>query len=273
MNQEKATAVNAAIKAGLFVKERLGQIRTIDFKGAFNLVTDVDKGSEKIVVDLIAAEFPQDSIISEEDGGARQNSERKWIIDPLDGTTNFAHGFPLFCVSIGLQIGGKSKVGVVYNPISQEMFTAEEGNGAFLNDKPIMVSANKTLEESLLITGFPYGNTTAAKANLKVFTELQVKTYGVRHNGSAAMGLCYLAAGRADGYWELQVAPWDLAAGTLIIEEAGGKVTNLVKGQSNSLDVFAGNVLATNAAIHDELENRLKTILSNTDYSPSAYCK
>lgn len=251
MKNAKKIATRAALEAGAILKERLGDVRVIDYKAAYNIVTDVDKASEAKIFSIIKDEFPEDDVLAEESGFTKgQTSKRRWLIDPLDGTTNYAHTYPFFSVSIGLEENGKLVLGVVYNPITDELFSAEPGQGAYLNDERMFVSDAKDLQTSLLATGFPPDTTKAARTNILQFKTLTDQTHGVRRDGSAALDLCYVACGRLDGFWEMKLAPWDIGAGSLIVEEAGGKVTNLAGGP---LDISTGHILATNGKIHDEL--------------------
>lgn len=254
--KDKEVAFAAALEAGKFIKERLGHISRIDYKSAFNIVTDVDKASETMILKQIKSAFPTDSVVAEEGGGGMDNVDRCWFIDPLDGTTNFTHTYPYFAVSIGLEVKGKMSLGVVYNPISQEMFWAQAGKGAWLNDEKIAVSKIDELANSLMATGFPADTSTAVYNNLEIFQELTNTSHGVRRDGSAALDLCYVASGRLDAFWEMKLSPWDVAAGSLIVEEAGGKVSNLVNGEfiKNS-----GHILASNGLIHDQVVKVLKT--------------
>ncbi|HEY9680895.1 MAG TPA: inositol monophosphatase family protein [Oculatellaceae cyanobacterium] len=255
--KEKEVALQAALEAGRYIKQRLGRIDRIDYKSAFNIVTDVDKSSEALIVEHIKRAFPTDSIVAEEGSGAGEKpSNRCWFIDPLDGTTNFTHSYPFFAVSIGFASDNAMVVGVVYNPVSDEKFIAVKGQGAYLNDERIAVSTVSEIETSLLATGFPADTSTATFNNLEIFQELTNKTHGVRRDGSAALDLCFVAAGRLDAFWELKLSPWDVAAGSLIVEEAGGKVTNLVSGE---FDIYSGHILASNGLIHQDIVQILKT--------------
>jgi myo-inositol-1(or 4)-monophosphatase len=254
--RDRDLAINAARAAGKYIKERLGNISRIDYKSAYNIVTDVDKATEKLILDMIKSENPDDSVVAEEGGGGIKAGDRCWFIDPLDGTTNFTHTYPFFCVSIGLEVAGKMAVGVVYNPISDELFSAEGGKGAFLNDAAISVSKIDKLETSLLATGFPADTATSVYNNLEIFKELTNNSHGVRRDGSAALDLCFVACGRLDAFWEMKLAPWDVAAGSLIVAEAGGRVTNLISGP---FDKSNGHIIASNGLIHDEVVATLKT--------------
>jgi len=250
LKNEKHVAFRAALEAGGLIKERMGQIASIDYKSAFNLVTDVDKASEKLILEIIKTEYPGDAILAEESGASKTGQKRRWLIDPLDGTTNYAHSYPFFCVSIGLEEDGELVLGVVYDPVKDEMFYATKGGGAFLNDERIKVSTVNKLANSLLVTGFPPDTRGTELNNMVEFTTLTNMSHGVRRDGSAALDLSYVAAGRVDGFWEKKLAAWDVGAGSLIVEEAGGKVTDL---DGNKLDVDKGWILATNGLIHDEV--------------------
>jgi myo-inositol-1(or 4)-monophosphatase len=254
LDQIKEIAFKAAREAGALLRERVGKIRNIDYKSAFNIVTDVDRESERLVIDIINKAFPDDQILGEESGAHDAPSNRRWIIDPLDGTANYAHGYPFFSVSIGFEDQGEMRFGVVYNPIADELFWAERGKGAYLNDKQIKVSTHTKLGTCLLATGFPADSATAQLSNITQFSKVTDLSMGVRRDGSAALDLSYVACGRLDGFWELKLAQWDLAAGTLIVREAGGSVTNLSGGP---FDIRIGHVLATNKLIHDELTEAL----------------
>lgn len=257
--RSKEIAVRAAREAGQFIRERVAQRKQIDYKSAFNIVTDVDKGSEAMIIKIIRDAFPDDSILAEESGSLPKQGERRWLIDPLDGTTNFAHSYPFFCVSIALEFDGELMVGAVFNPMTQELFCAEKGNGAYLNDERIHVSAIDKLSASLLATGFPPDSANAAFNNMEAFANITAQCHGVRRDGSAALDLCFVACGRSEGFWEWKLAPWDMGAGALIVREAGGKVTNLVDGP---LDLNIGHILATNGVIHSEVVQELGKYLT-----------
>jgi myo-inositol-1(or 4)-monophosphatase len=260
VSKAKSAAFNAALEAGRYIKERRGNIKHIDYKGAFNIVTDVDKASEKMILEILKSDFPDDSYVAEEGGGHEaQKTQRRWYVDPLDGTTNFTHSYPFFCVSIGMEEAGQMMLGVVYNPIADELFYAERGKGAFLNDEPIQVSAIGELNHSLLATGFPpdTGHVGQPHNNMVPFTTLTNLSHGVRRDGSAALDLCFVACGRLEGFWELKLSPWDIAAGSLIVEEAGGRVSDLADGP---LDMPTGHILATNKLIHDEVVAEMKKL-------------
>jgi myo-inositol-1(or 4)-monophosphatase len=254
MEQVKQLAERAARKAGALLKERVGHIKTIDYKSAFNLVTDVDRESERLIVSMITETFPDDQILGEEGGARHASGTRRWLIDPLDGTTNFTHGYPCFCVSIGCEDNGELIAGVVFNPMADELFWAMKGKGAYLNDKKISVSQTATVSESLLATGFPADTKNAKISNVQEFVRLTDLSHGVRRDGSAAIDLCQVACGRLEAFWELKLAPWDLGAGVLMVREAGGTVTNAVGG---TFEINKGDVISSNGKIHDELVKSL----------------
>jgi len=266
LDQVRETAFRAAREAGALLKERLGKIKDIDYKGAFNIVTDVDKASERTILQILRSDFPDYDVLAEEGGATKRGSSRRWLIDPLDGTTNYTHAYPFFCVSIGLEDAGKVVFGVVFNPISEEMFWAEIGGGAWLNGEPIKVSTTSTLAASLLATGFPPDTKGAQDNNMSRFATLTDLSHGVRRDGSAALDLCFVASGRLDGFWEMKLSPWDTAAGSLIVTEAGGRVTNLSGGP---FDMSTGHILTTNGLIHDEIVQLLAS-MANQPLSPAA---
>jgi myo-inositol-1(or 4)-monophosphatase len=223
-------------------------------KSAVDLVTDVDLQSEQEVCGSLLAAFPSHTIVGEE-GGARVGSDTRfrWIVDPLDGTTNYAHGFPFFCVSIGLEVAGELTLGVVYAPLLDELFVAERGRGATLRGQPIQVSDTDRLAQALLATGFPYDRSLFGRA-FRSFETLSLSSQAVRRAGSAALDLCYVACGRLDGYWEHHVKAWDVAAGALLVTEAGGLVTRI---EGATFEVDGGEVLASNGILHAELVSTL----------------
>jgi myo-inositol-1(or 4)-monophosphatase len=250
MHEQLAVAKDAAVKAGKVLKDNVNGVRDISYKGEINLVTEMDRLSEKTVVETIQRAFPRHGILAEEDARIENDSGFLWIIDPLDGTTNYAHGYPNFSVSIGLEHKGEIVIGVVYDPMRNELFTALKGQGAFLNDTPIAVSKNDRLIRSLLATGFPYDRTVSTENNLNYFNALIMASQEVRRSGSASLDLCNLAAGRLDGYWELKLQPWDVAAGSLIVQEAGGEVTDFSGKRSTIRDK---EIVASNGRIHNQL--------------------
>lgn len=255
INAFSRVAITAAREAGEYAREHLGRIKEIGHKtGANDLVTDVDKASEKMIIDRIKHSFPDHSILAEESGADQSGGPVRWIIDPLDGTVNYAHGFPVFCVSIGIEVDGIVVAGAVYDPMRNEMFTAEKDKGAFLDGEPINVSSVENVAEALVITGFAY-SAEGKRANIDYFRAMIENAQAVRRIGSAALDLCYVACGRCDGFWELGLKPWDTAAGQLIVKEAGGSVTDL-SGQGFMVD--RDEILATNGRIHSEMLQFLK---------------
>ena len=243
-------------KASELILKNHNNIRKISYKSSkSNLVTNVDHEVENLVLKEIIKKYPDHSIIAEESGKHKKNPRYKWFIDPIDGTTNFAHGYPFFCISIAFAEAGEVKFGLVKNPITDELFSAVKNKGAKLNGKNIKVSKIKTLSESLLATGFPYDKKDSRASNLKNFCKLTLLSHGVRRDGAAALDLCYTACGRVDGFWEIKLSPWDVAAGVLIVQEAGGKVTDF---QGNKYDIFTDKIVSTNSLIHKELLKHLK---------------
>ncbi|HOW88342.1 MAG TPA: inositol monophosphatase family protein [Candidatus Omnitrophota bacterium] len=250
----KRTLLEALAKAGKIIRSHFGKEQKITKKGEFNLVTEIDKASEKAVVDLILKRFPGHSILAEE-SPAVTGSECRWIIDPIDGTTNFAHGFPIVSVSIGFEQNGRLEMGGVLDPTRGELFFAERGKGAFLNGKRIHVSKAKTLTDSLVVTGFPYDRKQDPDHYLSLLRAFLTQVQCIRRTGSAAIDLCYVACGRFDGYYEMKLNPWDKAAGMLLVEEAGGKLTDF---SGNPLTLESVQNLATNGLIHEEMLRSLE---------------
>ena len=259
MKDFKECALEIAREAGIFIKNRLTSIHTIDYKGEIDLVTEVDKISEDMITSKINTLFPDHDILSEEFTHIETGSDFRWIIDPLDGTTNYAHGFPFFCVSIALERLHTMVLGIVYDPMLDEIFVAEKGNGAFLNDREIHVSNTCGIIKSLLATGFPYDIREEGSNNLNYFNKMILKAQAVRRAGSAALELAYVAAGRFDGFWELKLHPWDIAAGWLLVEEAGGIVTDL---GGNNYYLESPSILASNGRIHEEMMSVLESASS-----------
>jgi myo-inositol-1(or 4)-monophosphatase len=250
-------AIEAALEAGKYLKENVGKIRHIDRKEGqeTNLVTEIDKKAEATIIGKIKRHYPDHDFLGEESGAAEIKSEYRWIIDPLDGTVNYTHGLPIFCVSIGLEHKGTIVLGVVYDPSLDELFTAERGKGAWLNKKRIEVSKSATLIESLVVTGFPYTVNKNPEPDITHFRNFVVEAQAVRRLGSAALDLSYVAAGRFDGFWEGSLNPWDMAAGVLLVTEAGGTWTDYVGAPSN---VYNKQMLATNGLIHKHMMAVLK---------------
>jgi myo-inositol-1(or 4)-monophosphatase len=243
------TATGIAREAGALLARLYERRIGYELKGDFDLVTEADRASERLVVERLRSHFPQHGIVAEEGGGHESRSEYRWYVDPLDGTTNFAHGYPAFNVTLALEQAGRMIAGVVYDPIREELFAAERGSGAYLNNRRIRVTPSTRLQDSLLATGFPSFKR-HQNVNVHFFHQVAMVTHGVRRSGSAAIDLAYVAAGRLDGFWEFGLNPWDLAAGTLLIEEAGGRCTDMC-GQP--MEVRGRHLTATNGLIHDEL--------------------
>ncbi len=245
------TAWEAASVAGTLIRESWLQPKKIDYKGAIDLVTSVDRECERRIVDIVQKNCPNHSILAEENTdlvGAQ--ASHRWIIDPLDGTTNFAHGYPHFCISIALERDGEIILGLVYDPLRRECFRAVLGQGASLNGAPIRTSRTQELDKSLLATGFPYDQRDNADLYLTFFKAFMTRTQGIRRNGAAALDLCYVACGRVDGFWELKLRPWDTAAGSLMVTEAGGKISNFAGGP---FSIWGAEALASNHAIHAQM--------------------
>ena len=244
-------AIDVARDAGGLLMQRLGAAKVTN-KGDIDLVTEADLASENLIIERIRSYYPQHGILAEESGeaelvGGAKRSEWKWIIDPLDGTTNYAHSYPCFCVSIALEHAGVLEVGVVYDPVRDEMFAAERGNGAILNDRKITVSSVEELKDAMLCTGFPY-NVRERPDFTRDFANFTMAAQAVRRDGSAALDLAYVACGRFDGFWEDGLSPWDIAAGKILIEEARGKVSNF---ENEPLSIYTKKVLASNGLVHE----------------------
>lgn len=248
-------AIQTAREAGGILIDRLGRALQVSNKGDIDLVTEADLASEKLIIERIRSYYPRHAILAEESGTTNGPqlvpgaSEWKWIIDPLDGTTNYAHGYPCFCVSIALERAGSIELGVIYDPTRDELFAAERGQGATLNDRRIRVSEVDELNSAMLCTGFPY-NVRERPNFERDFANFTMASQAVRRDGSAAIDLAYLACGRFDGFWEDGLKAWDVAAGVLLIEEAGGRVSDFV---GRPLDIYTPKVLATNGLVHDAM--------------------
>ncbi len=251
-------AISLAKEAGQIQMKHYGQSHSIEYKGEINPVTEVDKLCDQFISQRIIEKFPDHDILTEEDCHKIEGASWKWIIDPLDGTTNYFHRFPYFCVSIALEVDGEVKLGVVYNPVLDEVFYAQKGEGAYLNGKRLRVSNTPKLERGFLATGFPYDLREHADFYLKYFREFITKSFAIRRGGSAALDLSYLAAGRFDGFWELKLQPWDVAAGSLLILEAGGEVSDF---RGNPFNIYIKEILASNGLIHGEMLDVMKKIL------------
>ncbi|HZV81436.1 MAG TPA: inositol monophosphatase family protein [Geobacteraceae bacterium] len=249
-----ARGIELAKEAGALQRDKLWQPVGIEFKGEIDLVTEVDRACEDLLVNGLKGSFPDHDFLAEENTYASHNSRYKWIIDPLDGTTNFAHGFPWFAVSIALEIDGEIALGIVYHTMMDEMFTALRGGGAFINGRQLGVSTRSPLRGSLLASGFPYDSATDRENNFAHFVNFQMGARGIRRAGSASLDLAYVAAGRLDGYWEAKLKPWDVAAGQLLVREAGGMVTGFDGGEYS---VYSHRILASNGLIHGEMVEML----------------
>jgi myo-inositol-1(or 4)-monophosphatase len=246
-------ACGFAREAGAVLREGHGRVHAPEKKGRIDLVTEHDRRSEALLIERIRERFPDHAIVAEESGlhagGARAGGPR-WYCDPLDGTTNFAHNYPFFCVSLGVEVGGVLAAAAVYDPVRDEMFAAAAGEGATLNDEPIHVSAIAPLEDALLVTGFPYDVREHPERHVPLFQEFLLRAQGVRRDGSAALNLCYVAMGRFDGMWEGALSPWDIAAGALLVREAGGVITGYA-GEPLRLD--GRRIVTANPALHARL--------------------
>jgi myo-inositol-1(or 4)-monophosphatase len=247
-----------AREAGALLMDFFRRRVTIEYKGDADLVTAADRASEKLIRQRIKAEWPTHDILGEEEGLVDTGSEYRWYIDPLDGTTNFAHSFPVFCVSMGLEHKGQRVAGVVFDPTRDELFSAEKGSGAFLNGERIHVSKTARLAESLLATGFP-SHKRHQNPNIHFYHQITLRSHGVRRAGSAALDLCYVACGRFDGFWEFNLNPWDTAAGVLMVEEAGGRVTDY-EGGYYATD--GKRTLASNGLLHEALMHEFREIFA-----------
>lgn len=250
-------AIRATREAGAILRELAGQGFEVTRKGRINLVTEADHASETHIKQLIAENYPDHRILAEESGATATDSDYCWIIDPLDGTTNFAHGLPYYSVSIGVEHCGEMIIGVVYDPTRDELFAAERGVGATLNGKRIHTSEVERLESGLVVSGFPYDVRERMQDYLPAWERFLARAQGVRRLGSAAIDMCYVASGRFDGFWEFGLHPWDTAAGWLIIDEAGGKVT---QGDGSVFNNFAPSLLCSNGLIHDEMLDVLRSL-------------
>jgi myo-inositol-1(or 4)-monophosphatase len=246
-----------ALEAGDLLMQHFGKV-DIEYKGEVDVVTVADRESEKLIVERLTKLWPDHDLMGEEGARRTSGSDYRWYIDPLDGTTNFAHGYPVFCVSIALEHRGELIAGTVYDPTRREMFAAEKGAGAFLNDRPMRVSKVGTLAESLIATGFP-SQKRHKNPNIHFYHHITMKTHGIRRAGSAAMDLAYTACGRYDGYWEFNLNPWDTAAGVLIVREAGGVISDLDGGP---FDIASREVVASNGKLHPALLQELQAVMS-----------
>lgn len=255
MEERFRKALELAREAGEIQVARLRERHRIEYKGEINLVTEVDRECEDLIVGGIRGAFPEDDILTEETPQELRGAPYRWIVDPLDGTTNYAHGYPVFSVSIALEREGELLFGVVYDPTRDELFWAQRGKGAYLNGERIAVSATSDISKALLVTGFPYDLKADPVNNLDHFLNLIMEAQAVRRDGSAALDLCYVACGRFDGFWELKLWPWDVAAGAIIVEEAGGMLSDLAGGP---FDPYGLEIVASNGLIHDQMVRILR---------------
>jgi myo-inositol-1(or 4)-monophosphatase len=257
-------ASRIAQEAGVLLMRYFVERVKIEYKGDVDLVTEADRNSEALILQRIRERWPHHDVIGEEGARIESGSDYRWYVDPLDGTTNFAHGYPVFCVSMALEFKGKRIAGVVYDPTRDQLFSAEHGRGALLNGQPIHVSATRNLAESLVATGFP-SHKRHKNPNIYFYHQITLRTHGVRRAGSAALDLCCVAAGQFDGFWEFNLNPWDTAAGVLIVEEAGGKVTTFDGGP---FQLDSRETLATNGLIHQALLHEFEAIFQGRGLEP-----
>jgi myo-inositol-1(or 4)-monophosphatase len=243
--------IKIAKEAGVIIKEGFGTNFNIEYKtNESNLVTEIDKASEKLITEFIKKNYPSHGILAEEGGEIKNTSEYVWVVDPLDGTTNFAHGLPIFSVSIGVQKNGSTIAGIVYDIMNDIVYSSELGSGSFANDKKLKVNENDKISHAVLATGFPYNISENPENALEKFSALTKASRAVRRLGSAAIDLCYVARGVFDGFWEVHLHPWDMCAGKLIVEEAGGSVSDF---NGKPIDIFSKKILATNSKIHSTM--------------------
>ena len=248
-------AVEAAQEAGRMLRENLAASREITYKGEVDLVTNFDNRSQQMIFDRLAENFPDHDFVAEEGLDREKGGEFRWIFDPLDGTTNYAHRFPFFSVSIALEFQGQIVCGVVYDPVREETFSGMKKSGAFLNGERIKVSAIDELDKSLLATGFPYDLRESNENNIAHFNNFVTRAQAIRRCGSAALDLCYLACGRFDGFWELKLKPWDVAAASLIVQEAGGQLSDF---NNREFSIYSQETLGTNGLIHQQMLDVLR---------------
>jgi myo-inositol-1(or 4)-monophosphatase len=257
-------AAAIAREAGALLMEYFDQNIKIEYKGEADLVTAADRKSETLIRERLRAQWPGHDILGEEEGLRDTGSEYRWYVDPLDGTTNFAHGFPVFCVSMALRHKDETVAGLCYDPTRDELFAGELGKGAYLNQQPICVSKTAKLSESLVGTGFP-SHKRHKNPNIHFYHQITLRTHGVRRAGSAALDLCSVACGRFDGFWEFNLNPWDTAAGVLLVEEAGGRVTNF---QGGPFQLNSRETLASNGLIHEALQHEFEEIFAGRGLEP-----
>ncbi len=250
LNQALDFAVETVREAGALLCDYYRNGVTVKYKGEIDLITEADHASEALILKRIRSAYPDCAILSEESGASAHASPNVWIADPLDGTTNFAHGLPIFCVTLALMVSDRIEVGATYDPIYDELYTAQRGPGAYLNGGRLHVSVTPKVDKALLVTGFPYDRRTNPNNNIRQFTDFSLRAQGVLRLGSAALDLGAVAAGRLDGYWEFKINPWDIAAGALMVTEAGGQVT---APDGTPLDLFARQIVASNGFIQNEM--------------------
>ncbi len=256
-------AREAAQAGGAILMKYYGKVKAIEHKGDIDLVTEADHESERCIVSMIKDAYPHHRILAEESGDSGDASSYTWIVDPLDGTTNYAHGYPCFCVSIAIEYEEKVIHGVIYDPVRKELFTAEKGKGAYLNGTSINVSPTQELNNSLLCTGFPYDVRDNMESNLHLFRSFLMHAQAVRRDGSAALDLCYTAAGRFDGFWEQKLHPWDVAAGSLILREAGGELSSY---QGEPFSIYIPEILASNGVLHRQMIAVVRSASEQSSY-------
>ena len=266
LNAPLEVARRAATLAGDLIRQKLGTALRVDMKGQINLVTEVDTACEELIRRTLRASYPDHRILGEEGGESGHDHPCLWLVDPLDGTTNFAHGYPFFAVSIGLEIEGQVAVGVVHDPTRDETFWALRGGGAWLNDRRIQVSDRDQLTHSLLVTGFPYDVRSCPEIHLDLFRDFVLEARGVRRDGAAALDLCYVACGRFDAFWELGLSPWDMAAGSLIVTEAGGRMSDF---EGQPLDLRGRDMVASTGRLHGQVLEKIQPHLPALFRSPS----
>ncbi len=246
-------------EAGEIIREGFGKNFSVEYKtNLSNFVTEIDKKSEAAIINFIKKEFPNHAVLAEESGEHKTSSEYLWVIDPLDGTSNFAHGLPIFSVSIGVQKNGETIYGVVYDVMRDEIYSSEKGSGSFCNGQRLQVSSNDNLRKSMLVTGFPYDIADNPDYAIERFAAFLKASSAVRRLGSAAIDMCYVAAGVFDGFWEVHLNPWDMAAGKLLVEEAGGIVTDF---NGTPMNIFNKQILASNGKVHTEMLRVLNSVL------------
>jgi myo-inositol-1(or 4)-monophosphatase len=250
LNEALGFAVATVKEAGAVLRAYYRNGVTVKYKGEIDLITEADHASEALILKRIRAAYPDCAILSEESGASANTSSAVWIADPLDGTTNFAHGLPIFSVTLALMVNDVIEIGATYDPIYDELYTAQRGQGAYLNGERLHVSAVPTLDKALLVTGFPYDRRTNPNNNIRQFADFSLRAQGVLRLGSAALDLGAVASGRLDGYWEFKINPWDIAAGVLMVTEAGGRVS---APDGSPLDLFARQIVANNGLIQNEM--------------------